>query len=861
MPILKLRHLPALIFTCLSLILTAQSSAAHDRSGAAPPSFAGWHDIDSLKDAKDKARFLYRDDKTGIKGQEDRPPGRQHPDDSLTAPESEDPPSALEKSYAGRIVDEPVQFGYDMFSGALPGGVPDSFALPSGMAQDDFVLGSGDTLDITFRGQRQDRISATVGQDGYLIIDDLPPVAAAGNTIGHVRAVLESHAAALHNTGVYMSLSGVRQVNVLVIGHIKKPGRKVLTVFHSVLDALIESGGIEKTGSLRQIRLIRGGRSTIIDLYGLLIHGSNNMDLSLRDGDRLVVPPVGPTVAVTGSVKRPGIYEILPALKGMRHNPAETSQILSLQDMLDFAGGTLSAGQNRFLKLGLTRDGRETVEEINDSFAPVFSDSTILMVMASDGKRAGTVELSGHTRRPGLHALTATPSLSALLDGEQVFGSDIYPLIGIIERWDAQMMTTRLLSFSPKLVIKGDYDTRLEDGDVIHLFSRAQIAALYDSDTYKTVTEQRTEGSSDSPPAAARGGITEDSIIEDSLLRSFLKDHAAVIHGAVRRQGRYPVTAQATLEDILAAAGGMTLEADRRNIELTAAQNPGETDENNAGTLKRQHIDLTQTAAAAILPGPAGIIRVGRKFRKAADNSVLIIGEVKNPGRYDLTAGEKLSGLIQRAGGITADAYPEGAIFSREKERKAEEASFRAQAQELELKLAGALQQKEEPEMRQIEAVQKLVAQLRNAEALGRITVEADPAILEIRPELDILLEKGDRIYIPKRPLTVKVSGEVLSPANLQFRSSKTADDYINEAGGMTHNADRKRVFVLYPDGSAQPLVTGPWNHNPVLIPPGATVMVPHDPEPFDFIRTAKDITQILTNIAITGIFIDDLKD
>lgn len=124
-----------------------------------------------------------------------------------------------------------------------------------------------------------------------------------------------------------------------------------------------------------------------------------------------------------------------------------------------------------------------------------------------------------------------------------------------------------------------------------------------------------------------------------------------------------------------------------------------------------------------------------------------------------------------------------------------------------------------------------------------------------------MLLEKGDRIYIPKRPLTVRVSGEVLSPASLQFRSSKTAEDYINEAGGLTHNADKKRIFVLYPDGSAQPLVTGPWQHNPVLIPPGATVMVPHDPEPFSFIQTAKDVTQILTNIAVTGIFIDDIRD
>lgn len=847
---------PVFIIFCFFAVFIAMPG--HAQTMTEQMKADAWHDI--IPPSYDMAA-----DKMTAKPSGDRQ--RTQKERTVTLPASQKdiaakkdtPLSAIERAYAGRVIDEPRQFGYDMFSGQAAGTTPAGFALPAGISQDDFILGSGDTLDITFHGQRARRASATIGNDGYLIIGDLPPIAAAGNTIGHIRNILQSHAQQFHDTDVYVSLAGVRQINILVIGHVKKPGRKVLTVFHGVLDALIEAGGVKKTGSLRQIKLIRSGRSTIIDLYGLLIHGSDNMDLSLRDGDRLVIPPIGPTVAVAGGVKRPGIYEILPALKGMRHDPAQAARALSLQDMLDFAGGTLSAGQNRFLKLGLTRDGRETVEEISDSFAPVFSDSAILMVMTSDEKRAGTVELSGHTRRPGIHALSTTPSLSSLLDGVQVFGPDIYPLIGVIERWDDNMMLPRLSSFSPRLVIKGDYDERLQDGDIVHLFSRKQISTLYDMPlSGKNQTEEGSAG----PDPASRHALP-DPLQEDLLLRSFLKDHAVTLRGAVRQEGLYPVSAQTTLNEILAAAGGLTLEADRKNIEMTMRRtSKSETEQAPAADiLERRQLDLSQTNASTVRPGPAATIRVNKKFQKIMDNSVLIIGEVKNPGRYDLIPGEKLSGLIARAGGLTAQAYPEGSIFSRERERRAEEARFRAQAQELELKLAGALQQKKEPDHGQIEAVQELVTQLKNAEALGRITVEADPAVLEIKPELDVLLEKGDRVYIPKRPLTVRVSGEVLSPASLQFRSSKTADDYINEAGGLTHNADKKRIFVLYPDGSAQPLVTGPWHHNPVLIPPGATVMVPHDPEPFNFIQTAKDVTQILTNIAVTGIFIDDIKD
>ncbi len=123
-----------------------------------------------------------------------------------------------------------------------------------------------------------------------------------------------------------------------------------------------------------------------------------------------------------------------------------------------------------------------------------------------------------------------------------------------------------------------------------------------------------------------------------------------------------------------------------------------------------------------------------------------------------------------------------------------------------------------------------------------------------------MLLEAGDRLYIPKRSLTVRVSGEVLSPASLQFRDGKKPLDYIHEAGGFSFNADTDRAFVLYPDGSAQPLQVSSWNYNPVFVPPGSTIVIPRDPKPFDFVESAKDITQILSNLAVTAIFVDDVR-
>lgn len=778
------------------------------------------------------------------------------------------PLSSIEEFYAGRVVDPLEQFGYDLFEnfsapstqarGKQTDGEPSptpQAALPAGAVQDNFVLSTGDRLNITFRGQRRDQGIYTITTDGLLILDDLPPVSAAGRTIGQLREALAASADSLYNTDIYVSLESVRQVNVLVVGNVRKPGRQTLTVFHTALDALMQADGIDKNGSLRQIKLVRDGRTTMVDLYGLLIHGSSGMDLALRDGDRLIVPPLGPTIAVAGGVKRPGIYEILPALKGMKHAPEKSSEFLSMQEALDMAGGLVSPGNNRFMKLGLHRNGQETVETITDPFTPALNDGSILMVARADDKRAGLVELVGHTRQPGLHPLSSSKTLAALLSDRSMFGADIYPLIGAIERWDDERMARIFLDFPPILVAQGQYDQELKDGDIVHLFSRSQMMALQ---------KQKFNPASIEPAA---GSVDEtdidpaDTVTGDPALSAFLAERTISVRGAVRDSGVWPVAAGTTLDSVLAVAGGLSLEANTSNIEVTRTHDASIPDTESSIPF-RTAVNMNDTDPKTVAINPGDTVRVKQKFRKAEGQSVTIIGEVNNPGKYDLVPGDTLRDLFARAGGITDQAYPDGTIFSRESERKAEEERFRAAAREMERALATAMhKEKDAPDMTQIAMVQDLAAELRNVEAVGRITVEADPTVLEVQPELDILLEAGDRIYVPRRPLTVRVEGEVLSPAALQFRNGKNPRDYIAEAGGPSHFADQDRAFVLYPDGSAQPLFISAWNHKASMIPPGSTIVVPRDPKPFDFIESAKDVSQILSNLAVTGIFLSDIRD
>ncbi len=774
--------------------------------------------------------------------------------------ETEEPeiaqPSALERLYTERVIDPLGQFGYEMFGSADTTLMPKQ-NTPMGAVQDDFILGTGDELEIVFTGQRSDRGIYKINAKGMLLIEDLPPIPVAGRSIGQTRLSIETAAKNLHNTEAYVSLATVRQIGVLVVGHVKQPGRKNLTVFNTALDALMEAGGVEKTGSLRQIKLVRDGRSTILDLYALLMHGSTNIDLQLRDGDRLIVPPIGPTVAIAGEAKRPGIYELLTSLSGMYHRPDARSEKISLNEMLEFAGGALAPGDNRYLHLGITEDGHENVSEVHDAFAPLFGDGSILTIAKGRDKRAGTVELVGHTNKPGIHALSENKSLSALINAENIMGKDIYPLLAVIERWNPDQLTTQIINFPLRLVLKKEFDQTLKDGDIIHFFSNTQIRALQEKQDEHLALIQ---GSSDPR--------NEEDFITDTNIAAHLRERSIFLRGAVRNPGLYPVSDEGTtLDSLLAVAGNLTLEASLHNIEITSAKTgSGEYRTHGQAGTQRMHIDLTETPARTVFLEAGDSVRINQKFDKIKDNSVVIYGEVENPGRYDLVAGDKMSDLLKRAGGLTAQAYPAGAIFSRASERKIEEARFRNHARQIRQSIAVAMQNNDESDREQVSTAQisearALAEDLENIEGVGRITVEADPANLALNPELDLLLEPSDYIYIPRRNLTVRVAGEVLSPASLQFRQSKKSTDYIHEAGGFTYHADKDRAFVLYPDGSAKPLQVSAWNYNPEFIPPGSTIIVPRDPKPFDFIERARDVTQIISNLAITGVFIDDLRD
>lgn len=442
-------------------------------------------------------------------------------------------------------------------------------------------------------------------------------------------------------------------------------------------------------------------------------------------------------------------------------------------------------------------------------------------------------ELIGHVRRPGTRRLAAGTTLRGALAEGKALKRDVYPLLGIVERYDRRSLTRAYLPFSPQEVAAGRADRGLADGDRIHLFAADDIRSLV----------KPTDTHTDANPAESADGTAGDppmlAALLDPAIVAVIAERTVQVRGAVREPGGYPVADRTPLSALVAVAGGLSADADPAAAELTAA------------TGSRSVVDLGRDGTRTVGPGDA--LRINPRPQALESRAIAIEGAVRRPGRYDIGRGETLSSLIARAGGLLEDAYPAGAVLIRESERRREKEQFQRQARELERTLALEVEKGEPVKAENVALARQLAAQLRGAEPLGRVVVEADPAVLRTRPELDPLLEPDDRILIPKRPLTVAVAGEVLHPTAAQFVSGKSADDYLSEAGGPTRDADTGRSFLVLPDGRARPLALSSWNHRVETIPPGSILVVPRDPRPFDGLDAAKVFGNILSQLAITA--------
>ena len=326
-------------------------------------------------------------------------------------------------------------------------------------------------------------------------------------------------------------------------------------------------------------------------------------------------------------------------------------------------------------------------------------------------------------------------------------------------------------------------------------------------------------------------------------------EHAVAINGEVRRPGAYPIVGNVSLTDLISVAGGLSREVDLTRVEISRFT-PNSV--RGSGDTVRGLVNLAEVDADKITVGPGDVVRFNSVATDRDTGPVLLIGEFVRPGLYEIRRGERLSEVIARAGGLTPQAYPYGGIFTRKRVRAQQNASLLRAKRELMSALAVvAVQRNVNPQT--ILALQGYANQLGSVESIGRIVTETDPTVLQVRPELDSVLEPGDRLYMPKRPNFVTVVGDVLNPGAQQFISGTKADEYIQQAGGFQRSADEDRVFVVYPNGRAEQLAINIWNYKAVQLPPGSSLVVPKDPAPADIFTLVREGSSLIGQLAVTA--------
>lgn len=551
-------------------------------------------------------------------------------------------PSRLERVMSARAGVQLRQFGYDQL------GVGQAVTVPqTGAVQDSYVLGIGDEIDVTLRGQENAQYQLYVDRNGQVALPKLPPISAAGRTLADFRADL---LAAIHRSYVstegYVSVGQVRQVSVYVTGEVANPGTRILTGLSSPVDAILISGGIKRSGSLRNVKLIRNGHTTTLDLYAYLTQSGGMKNMLLADGDRIVVPPLGPTVSVAGWVRQPAIYEL----------PAGSSAI-SVRGLLSLAGGLVVRGRYRLSLLKLNRDGRSALTPTTK--AGTVHDSEVLYVQPAADQSTSKATLSGGSALAGRYAVGHKTMLSEIIKAPGALGDSPYTLIGFVSRRDPKTYLRELVAFSPVSILNGSSDMALRSDDIVRVLSVDESVMVRKTmDLYRQHQKALEEAARN--PESSVGDVSDIFNAVSGKLQSNGKSAPSSANASLAgtASGSTPaeLAALGAAQSSTASAAANDQVVQQLASKRVATSATGE--QQSVASQNLQPEDVQDGAVATNqsvvtfgqLAGQLGVSpTVLANF--VLGHSITIGGAVRGPGSYPVGPGVSLKDVVQAAGG------------------------------------------------------------------------------------------------------------------------------------------------------------------------------------------------------------------
>ncbi|MSM38468.1 MAG: polysaccharide biosynthesis protein [Geobacter sp.] len=746
--------------------------------------------------------------------------------------------SPLEKSFAAKtqtlqdkIEAEPFQrslqqFGYDFFKNSLTAGT----ALENTPVGPDYVIGPGDSLRIDLWGSIQARQDLVVDRNGEISIPRIGTIKVWGVTFQQAREIIDK-AISRYYKGyeLNVSMGRLRTIQVFVVGEVESPGTYSVASTATVINALALAGGPAKTGTLRAIRLSRGGSMVQeIDLYAMFLSGDRSKDLRLESGDTIFVPVIGPVAAVAGEVKRPGIYEL--------------KEKTTLQQLLQMAGGVTASGDLGRIQLERFEGNASRVVmdfELQNArldgpaAALEIRDRDLVKIFPVYQALRQVVTLQGNAVRPGEYQFRQGMRISDLLPSYR----DLLP--------QSYLESAQVIRLVPPDFHRESIAVNLKkvwDGDT------GENILLHEQDTLKIFS--RTE-------------------MEEKM--------SVAINGHVVNPGTYDYYDRMTIRDLLAAAGSLKRNAYMEKAELTRTVTAD-------GVARTTRFDVNLNKALAgdpqnnltLQPDDVLIVRGIQEWLESDDRFVTVEGEVRFPGTYSIGKGEKLSSVLERAGGYTDKAYLSGARFTRkavqkEQQKRMDEIILRTEQDILkkqgELASVAASREELEATKSALEGLQKSLEKLKTLKAEGRVVVKLEKLDAFEDSAYNVELQGGDLIQIPPRSNVVNVLGQVYNQTAHIYQPGEQVSYYLEKAGGVTRDGDEKDMYIIRADGSVFSRqqasfgihwddASSSWTFGSFMaaaLQPGDTLVVPQKLERTAWLRDIKDITQILANVALTA--------
>ena len=627
-----------------------------------------------------------------------------------------------------------------------------------------YRLGPGDEVIIDIWGASQNTIRQQISPDGTINIQKIGPVNLNGLTISeandYLKKTLNKIYNGLNNTSdptsdIRLTLGSIRTIQINVMGEVVQPGTYSLSSFATVFHALYRAGGVSDIGSLRNVQLVRNGKNiATIDVYQFIMKGHIQDDIRLQEGDVVIVPAYDVLVKIDGKVKRPMRFEM--------------KKDENLSTLISYAGGFDADAYTRSLRV-VRQNGQEyEVNTVKDLDYSVYKmrNGDVVTAEAILNRFTNKLEIRGAVYRPGIYQLNGKlNTVRELVNEAQGLTGDAFLNRAVLYR-QREDLTTEVIPVDIKAIMDGtSQNIILAKNDILY------IPSIHDLED--------------------RGDV--------------------VIHGEVAKPDSYPYADNMTLEDLIIQAGGLREAASVVRVDVSRRiRNPHSTVDND--TIGRTYtFSLKEGFVVDGTPGfvlqPYDEVYVRRSPGYQAQQNVVVEGEILFGGSYAMTSREeRLSDLINKAGGTTNYAYLRGAKLTRvatEGEKKRMGDVIRLMSRQLGEAMIDSLGIRVEDHF--------------------TVGIDLEKALANPGSTADIVLREGDVISIPKNNNTVTINGAVMVPNTVSYIKGENIDYYLNQAGGYSENAKKSKKFIVYMNGQ----VTKVKGSGKKQIEPGCEIIVP----------------------------------